>query len=93
MTFDCHVHFYETIKTDKEANDTAISWNTLVIPDVQEPFLPTSASSLLMDDPKLISRLLEILPTVYQNSNITHGALGTALNLAGSILEANGGQI
>jgi protein transport protein SEC24 len=74
-----------------DASVAALS--TLLMPDKMAPYVPTQASRLFFNDGPTVVRLLDKLLAQYATNTTTHSVLGTAVTLAGELLEESGGQI
>jgi protein transport protein SEC24 len=88
ITFDSTIHFYR-IAAD------AGSPQMLVMPDLDDPFLPVPEDLLvnLNDNKEAIDTLLESLPRMHESTHSVESATGPALTAAFSIMHRVGGKL
>lgn len=88
ITFDRSLHFYNL----KAELDSA---QMLVVPDIDEPFVPISDG--LLADPwesrHVVEGLLDNLPSIFADNMASEAALGAAIRGAQACLSTIGGQV
>ena len=88
-TFDKEVHYYSFIPGSDQAQ-------MFVMPDIDEPFLPISASGIFVDpieQKAAITNLLNRLPSMFSKVKSPEPALLPALNSALDALKSSGGRL
>ncbi|KAK0533190.1 COPII coat Sec23p-Sfb3p heterodimer component [Tilletia horrida] len=88
LTFDKALHFYNLTSTLDHAQ-------MLVVPDIEEPFVPISEGLLAdpWDSKHVIEGLLDNLPNFFVDSMVAEAALGAAIRGAQACLSTIGGQV
>ncbi|CAD6890891.1 unnamed protein product [Tilletia laevis] len=88
LTFDKALHFYNLTSTLDHAQ-------MLVVPDIDEPFVPISEGLLAdpWDSRHIIEGLLENLPSFFADSMVAEAALGAVIRGAQACLSTIGGQV
>ncbi|KAK0546729.1 COPII coat Sec23p-Sfb3p heterodimer component [Tilletia horrida] len=88
LTFDKALHFYNLTSTLDSAQ-------MLVVPDIDEPFVPISEGLLAdpWDSRHVIEGLLDNLPNFFTESMVAEAALGAVVRGAQACLSTIGGQV
>jgi len=88
ITFDSAVHFYNLKSSLSQPQ-------MLVMPDLQEPFLPAHDDLLanLNESRALVDQLLDELPTMFSKTNNVEVALGPALQCGFKVMHHIGGKM
>jgi len=88
LTFDKVLHFYNLTSTLDSAQ-------MLVVPDIDEPFVPISEGLLAdpWDSRHVIEGLLDNLPSFFAESMVAEAALGAVVRGAQACLSTIGGQV
>ena len=95
LGYDSQIHFYDL--TDRPSGN----FRVMVMPDLEnvddklEEILPMPDNLLvnLSECRTMIEAFLNELPKIYQQNHSTDSALGTALQVAGKLLNVTGGRV
>eukprot|EP01094_Clydonella_sp_ATCC50884_P002851 TRINITY_DN12187_c0_g2_i1.p1 TRINITY_DN12187_c0_g2~~TRINITY_DN12187_c0_g2_i1.p1 ORF type:complete len:1112 (-),score=276.26 TRINITY_DN12187_c0_g2_i1:193-3528(-) len=89
VTYDDTLHFYNIKPGSTQPQ-------MMVVPDLENPFLPVSAESLLVpyhESKAAFDSLLELLPQIFEGNRAPGSAFGSAVNAAGLLLKDTGGKL
>ncbi|XP_063901098.1 protein transport protein Sec24B-like [Zophobas morio] len=88
ITFNDTIHFYN-LKNDSGHPKIQI------VPEISDAFVPSYEGFLvsLEESEEVIAELLESLPALYRETNITKSCMGAALKVACELMQLSGGRI
>ena len=88
ITFNSSIHFYNL-------SDSLSQPQMMVYPDIDDVVLPLPENLMinLTENKETIQTFLQDLPNLFNNTNDTENALGTALTAAFKLLTGTGGRV
>jgi protein transport protein SEC24 len=88
ITYNSSIHFYNL-------SDSLSQPQMLIYPDIDDVILPLPEFLMinLTENKETIQTFLQDLPNLFNNSNDTENALGTALTVAFKLLTGTGGRV